>query len=90
MITVFKFLILLDKVDSQQFLKRCKEKTIRGHSKKSSKKLVRSDVKKYIYSIRVLDEWNKLGDETVHVESIQRFGELCDSKDYSRAGAPQG
>lgn len=72
LITPLKFLNQLDEVDYEKLFERSNKRT-RDHSTKLSKQLLRKDVKKYFYCIRVVDNWNKLYCETVNVDKIHQF-----------------
>lgn len=57
-------------VDSKQFFIRGNARTTKGHNKKQGKKLIRENVKKYLFSIRMVGEWSKLSDKTVNIGSM--------------------
>lgn len=50
----------------------------RGHSKKLKTKKSRLDVRRYSFSVRVVDLWNKLSEETVSSETLDCFKRLLD------------
>lgn len=68
LITSFKFLYQFDDVDSEHFFMR----VTRGHNKKLHKKLVRKNVRKYIFTIRVVDARNKSSEEIVNAGSKKK------------------
>ena len=45
----------------------------RGHSKKLFKKRFRLDVKKYVFSNRVIDAWNCLSQDCVNSSTVNTF-----------------
>ena len=52
------------------FLKLRKEKLTRGHNYTLVKKQSRLDVRKYSFSQRTIDVWNKLSTDCVHASSV--------------------
>jgi hypothetical protein len=63
MIETYKILNNIDKVQYEQILP-LNQTTTRGHSKKLYKKNCRTNVRKYSFSQRVVDEWNKIPQST--------------------------
>ena len=45
----------------------------RGHSKKWHKKRSRLDLRKYVFSNRVIDRWNALADVCVNSTTVNQF-----------------
>lgn len=76
--TTFKFLTQIDNVDNKEFFEICKERASRDHSEKSSKKLVRIEIKKHCHSIRAVSKCNKIDNENlktcVLVKIVQEMG----------------
>ena len=72
LIETFKILKDYDKVDSKLFFD-LRQGNSRGHSYKIFKKSVRSDVRKYFFSQRVVDTWNRLPSGVVDSTSIESF-----------------
>lgn len=61
--------------ENSSFKEAKKEQPEVIRKKKLSKKLVGKDTKKYFFSIRNVDEWNKVSGETVHTHTSTL---LCD------------
>jgi hypothetical protein len=59
MVETYKILNNIDKVQYEQILPFNQTPT-RGHSKKLYKKNCRTNVRKYSFLQRVVDEWNKI------------------------------
>jgi hypothetical protein len=84
LIEVFKIVKGMDKVNEQCLFNRCSGRpnyhntsTTRGNVYKLLKKRVRLDVAKYNFGNRVVNEWNKLPDKIVQVDSLNHFkGEI--------------
>ena len=72
MITVYKFMRGLDKVDSETFFDRNRDLT-RGHIWKLKKRVAKRDNRKYFFSNRVVDVWNSLDKKIVEARSIHSF-----------------
>lgn len=85
----FSFLKEINNENSGEFYERRRERAPRIHNIKLSKKLVNTDVKKYFYSIRVLDEWNRMTEDMVSAKSIHKSRRLYNRRVCSRDGAPQ-
>jgi hypothetical protein len=64
MIETYKILNNIDKVQYEQILP-LSQTTTRGHSKKLYKKNCRTNVRKYSFSQRVVDEWNKIPNSAI-------------------------
>ena len=63
---VMKILILI-------FLSRKQSKITRGHNFTLVKKQSRLDVRKFSFSQRTINVWNKLSTECVHANSVNMF-----------------
>jgi hypothetical protein len=63
MIETYKILNNIDNVQYEQILP-LSQTTTRGHSKKLYKENCRTNVRKYSFSQRVVDEWNKIPKRT--------------------------
>ena len=50
----------------------------RGHGMKLSKKFCRIDARKYYFSQRVVDGWNKLPQEVVNADTVNTFKNRLD------------
>ena len=70
---VMKILILIF------FLKLRKVKITRGHNYTLVKKQSRSDVRKYSFSQRTINVWNKLSTDCVHASSVNMFKNKIDT-----------
>ena len=57
----------------------------RGHSKKLKKQSFELDVRKYFFSNRIFELWNKLSEDTVSSKSLDAFKKLLD-RDMSDLG----
>ena len=55
------------------FLKFNERKITRGHNYKLVKKQSRLDVRKYSFSQRTINVWNKLSTDCVHASSVNMF-----------------
>jgi len=73
-------------VDREQFfqLSAC-EYNLRRHSIKLSKQRASLDVRKFIFSQRVVNEWNLLPQEVVDAKSVNKFKNPLD-KFWQRYG----
>ena len=49
------------------------ERQLRGHSKKLQKQYSRTLIRKYFFSNRVVDDWNKLSEKTINTLSLTSF-----------------
>ena len=50
----------------------------RGHSKKLKVQSCSLDIRKYSFSVRVVDLWNRLSDETVCSDTLATFKKRLD------------
>ena len=69
-IEVFKILNGYENIDSNIFLEIKKRKITRGHNFTLVKKQSRLDVRKYSFSHRTINVWNKLSTDCVHATSV--------------------
>ena len=69
---VMKILILIF------FFKIKESKTNRGHNFTLVKKQSRLDVRKFSFSQRTINVWNKLSAECVHASSVNMFKNMID------------
>ena len=72
MIETYKILNNIDKMQYEQILP-LNQTTTRGHSKKLYKKNCRTNVRKYSFSQRVVDEWNKIPKKVIDSKTINTF-----------------
>ena len=78
-IEVFKILNGYENVDSNLFFFEIKESKItRGHNFTLLKKQSRLDVRKFSFSQRTINVWNKLSEEYVHASSVNMFNNRID------------
>ena len=78
MIETYKILNNIDKVQYEQILP-LSQTTTRGHSKKLYKKNCRTNVRKYSFSQRVVDEWNKIPKKVIDSQTINTFKSLLNN-----------
>ena len=72
MLEVFKIVSGLDRISLEKFFKYSTSNT-RGHSKKFYKSRSRLDVRKNIFSQRVVNDWNSLPESLISVEDLNSF-----------------
>ena len=72
MIETFKIMNEIDKIDSNLFFTRSTSNT-RGHNLKLYKGKFRCDARKYFYSQRVVDPWNRLPSVAAEASSLNSF-----------------
>ena len=85
MIEVYKIVNQLDNVDEEIFFKRSSESKTRGHNFKLVKPNCRTDIRKFSFGHRVIDERNTLPWEVVNSKNLQQFKARID-KYYSEIG----
>ena len=69
MIEVYKIISGIERIRADKFFTLNTLKT-RGHSKKFYKPFNRLDIRKNIFSQRVIDSWNKLPESLVSVDDL--------------------
>ena len=67
---MFKILNGYENIDSNFFLEIKQSKITRGHNFTLVKKQSRLDVRKFSFSQRTINVWNKLSTECVHANSV--------------------
>ena len=72
MIEVFKIVSGIERIDFNNFFSYSTSNT-RGHSKKFYKPLSRLDIRKNIFSQRVINDWNGLPESLISVEDLNSF-----------------
>ena len=72
-IEVFKILNGYENMDSNIFFEIKESKITRGHNYTLVKKQSRLDVRKYSFSQRTINVWNKLSTDCVHASSVNMF-----------------
>jgi hypothetical protein len=78
LIEVYKNMQGKDKVQCSKLFQRAETDNLRGNSKKLYKAAARIDTRKYYFSMRVVDKWNKLPDTVVTADSIATFKDRLD------------
>lgn len=77
LIQVYKLFSGIDKVDVGNYF-TLNENRLRGHSRTIWKPSCRLDVRKYHFSNRIIDTWNKLPENVVNSESLSTFKKNLD------------
>ena len=77
-IDVFKILNGYENIDSNIFFDIKESKITRGHNFTLVKKQSRLDVRKFSFSQRTINVWNKLSTECVHASSVNMFKNRID------------
>jgi len=79
LIETFKIMTGKERVDRSQFfqLSTC-EYQLRGHTMRLSKQRISLDVRKFSFSQRVVQEWNKLSQDVVEATSVNQFKNRLD------------
>ena len=72
MLEVFKIVSGIDRIRFDKFFKYSTSKT-RGHSKKFYKERCRLDIRKNIFSQRVVNDWNSLPESLIGAEDLDSF-----------------
>ena len=74
-----------ENIDSNIFFEIKESKITRGHNYTLVKKQSRLDVRKYSFSQRTINVWNKLSTDCVHATSVNMFKNKID-KYLAKAG----
>ena len=72
-IEVFKIVNGYEDVDRNMFFKLKEGSRTRGHKAALVKEQCRLDMRKYSFSQRVINEWNKLPNDCVNASSVNMF-----------------
>ena len=72
-IEVFKIVNGYEEVDRNMFFKLKEGSRTRGHKAALVKEQCRLDMRKYTFSQRVINEWNKLPNDCVNASSVNMF-----------------
>jgi len=83
LIQAFKMLKGIDNVDSSHYFIRSST-GLRGHSLKLYKSGSRLDIRKYFFSQRVVEEWNRLPESAIQCETVNSFKNKLDLHLYDR------
>ena len=75
---MFKILKGYENNDSNIFFEIKESKITRGHNFTLVKKQSRLDVRKFSFSQRIINVWNKLSAECVHASSVNMFKNRID------------
>jgi len=73
LLEVFKMNSGLSAISFQEFFEVDKQQKTQGHSWKIHKQRCHLDVRKYFFSDRVVNRWNKLDQDIVDCESVNGF-----------------
>jgi len=73
LIEVFKLVKGLVNNPFDMFFEKSTNSHLRGHSWKLNKRRCHMDVRKYFFSVRVVDRWNKLPQEAIDSTSVDVF-----------------
>ena len=77
-IEVFKIVNGYEDVDRNMFFKLKEGSRTRGHKAALVKEQCRLDMRKYFFSQRVINEWNKLPNDCVDASSVNMFKNRID------------
>ena len=75
---MFKILNGYENIDSNIVFEIKETKITRGHNFTLVKKQSRLDVRKFSFSQRIINVWNKLSSECVHASSVNMFKNRID------------
>ncbi len=87
MITTYKIVTGIDKIDREDFLRPGTSRT-RGHRFKLAKHRCRRNIRKFTFANRVVDGWNKLSEKVVEAKTVSSFKALYD-KECWEDGTPR-
>jgi hypothetical protein len=73
MLQVYRIIHKIDNLDASNFFDLNADSVTRGHSLKIKKPRVNSSQRQNAFSMRIINDWNKLSDETVTSPSINSF-----------------
>ena len=75
---LFKILNGYENIDSNIFFEIKESKITRGHNFTLVKKQSRLNVRKFSFSQRIINVWNKLSTECVHASSVNMFKNIIE------------
>lgn len=73
MIQVFKLISGLEDIDYTKFFELSEISHTRGHRLKLRKQNASKDIRKYFFSLRIVNSWNNLPDEIVNSRTLNQF-----------------
>ena len=73
MIQVCKITSGIERIDPQLFVCRPEKSSTNGYSQKLTKQHSRTDLRRKLFSQRILDDWNSLPEETVSSKTLNNF-----------------
>ena len=79
LIEAYKIITGKEKIDSKRLFQLADTTYLRGNGLKMFKKPVRLELRKNYFSMRVIDNWNKLPDSVVMAESVEGFKNRLDN-----------
>ena len=85
LIEVFQIIKDFEDVDSNTFLKIASSTNLRGHSLKLYKHTLIFDTRKYFFSQRVIDMWNKLDTDLIACRTVSNFKKHLDNYIFNQA-----
>ena len=78
LIETYKIFNGLDRLDPEDFFEMSQVKSTRGHRYKIFKKSFKSNLGRYSFGNRVIEEWNSLPELVVLADSLNKFKSLLD------------
>ena len=79
MLQVFMILNSLDRLDPQLFFRLSKQTRTRGHCQKLYKDHSRLELRKHVFSQRIINDWNSLPELVITSKSVNIFKSRLDS-----------
>ena len=89
MCETYKITSNLYNLEPSTFFTPCQNSATRGHDKKLDKKHTRTDTRKYFFSNRVIDTWNKLPQKNVSAPSLDAFKKNMRSTHHAEVDYPE-
>ena len=81
LIQTYRIMNNIDKINPETFFQRARYTSTRGHNQKFDKSRSRLDVRKFFFSQRVVEPWNKLPESAINAPTL-----LCFKKELSTLG----
>ena len=89
MIQVFKIMNGLDRLDPEICFLRAEVRCTRGHKDKLLMRYSRLEIRKYVFSQRIVQDWNSLSEGTVAATTLNMFKSRLDKQWQTlKYGAP--